>query len=144
MCYCLLCCVCFMCSASMCDKDGKEDVVTKQKVRLVNGCGEKIYVASSFLSYSFVKPSDFLMLDGLDGLIAVDHGGEYVVSIDLKIKGSHTDMNSKVCQFLIFKEGTIESHSVQELMVDNIYDKRLVYTFAELKRNGYRIVYTGE
>jgi len=126
----------------MCSKEDEPN--NCHDVTFLNRTNDKIYVGCVLNSWAYIVPSDILMKNGLAGLSPLGPGESFSMLVDFEDIINGANLDSSLCQFLVFKESTIENNSVQDIMKNYIYDKRLVYTFAELKRNGYRIVYTGE
>lgn len=47
-------------------------------------------------------------------------------------------------QIIIFKQSTIDKYTKEELMEQEIFDKRYIFTYDDLKAMDYKVVYTGE
>lgn len=47
-------------------------------------------------------------------------------------------------QFYIFKKSTLDKYTVEELIEGNIFDKRIIISYDDLKANDFKIVYTGD
>lgn len=47
-------------------------------------------------------------------------------------------------QIIIFKQSTLDKYTKEELIENDIFDKRYVLTYEELEAMGFKIVYTGE
>lgn len=136
---CLLCCVFLVCSASTCADDEPDE---RHYVQLVNDTSYNIYVGFLINGKYRLVPSDILMEHGLDGLALVKPGESLSVSVDFNnVNEAYPDC--LFCQFLVFHETTIENHSVQEIMTEYIYDKRLVYSSDELEKRDYIVRYSG-
>lgn len=137
---CLLCCVFLVCSASTCADDEPDE---RHYVQLVNDTSYNIYVGFLINGKYRLVPSDILMEHGLAGLTLLKSGETLSVSVDLN-NINENNPKSLFCQFLIFNETTIDSHSVQEIMTEYIYDKRLIYSLNELEGKDYQVIYSGD
>lgn len=134
---CLLCCVFLVCSASTCADDKPDN---RHYVQLVNETSYSIYVGFLINGKYRLVPSDILMEHGLAGLSLVKPGESLSVSVDFN-NVNESNPDCLFCQFLVFHETTIESHSVQEIMTEYIYDKRLVYSSDDLIKRDYIVRY---
>lgn len=47
-------------------------------------------------------------------------------------------------QIIIFKQSTMDKYTEDELVEKNIFDKRYMFTYDELKKMNFKITYTGE
>lgn len=52
--------------------------------------------------------------------------------------------NNQKLYIFIYKQSTLDTHSWEEIQLENLYDKRYSFTLEELKAMNWTIVYNGE
>ncbi len=128
-------CAGFMCMATTCNEE-----IESYDMVVSNDSTQTIYVLDVTVSYLYV--SDGVPSFNLNNLEAISSGETHVY----KEKKSHVNYNDtpneKVfLQIVVFNQDQINNYTAEELHENNIFEKQLIISYADLIKRDCRIYY---
>lgn len=132
----LLCFVSALFTAMTCDDSNIESVT----VTFENKSGDSLYVDD------FMFMDDTTFLSPYHVFVLMPYPIEYVPQNGFYEQQANLRMLEQGYKFqlIVFKKGTLDRYSKDELVEGNIFDKRYVLSYDELKVTDFKIVYTGD
>lgn len=136
--YILICLTFIVLTATTCD----DSTVYYRDVILLNSIDETIYVEDFMFSdqAELLSPYHVFNLIDLRALKEIPKGSTFIGKFPMLEKAD----NKMKYQIIIFKQSTLDKYTKEELVENDIFDKRYVLTYEELEAMGFKIVYTGE
>ena len=134
--------VCLICNAcSWLAEDPGVDV-NWQNIQIMNKSGEKIYALEfMFKDSTLLTPQYVFEVFGGKLLIETENDSSFIGKIP--IPETEDEANS-LYQVIIFKQSTIDKYSKEELIEKNIFDKRYLLNYNELKKVNFKMTYSGD
>lgn len=134
--------VCLICNAcSWLAEDPGVDV-NWQNIQIMNKSGEKIYALEFMFKDSILLTPQYVFeVFGGKLLIETENDSSFIGKIP--IPETEDEANS-LYQVIIFKQSTIDKYSKEELIEKNIFDKRYLLNYNELKKVNFKMTYSGD
>lgn len=136
--YCMICAIGLLCTASQCSDD--EPVQPEPEYKLVcvtNNVDEAIYIDyRAFTNYTWFTPAETLLANGIQGMIKIEPTENVVLKIQDK-----SNKTSDYCQILVIRQSTFDSHTVQDIMINNIFDKRYLFKYSEIEGDSLELIF---
>ena len=133
--------VCLICNAcSWLAEDPGVDVYY-QDVKIINKSGETIYAADvMFGDTTLLTPKHVFKM--FDPRILREAYNDSCFIGKIAIPETEDEANS-LYQVIIFKQSTIDKYSKEEIIKQNIFDKRYELSYNELKKVNFKMIYSG-
>ena len=134
--------VCLICNAcSWLAEDPGVDV-NWQNIQIMNKSGEKIYALEfMFKDSTLLTPQYVFEVFGGKLLIETENDSSFIGRIP--IPDNELQVNDKY-QVIIFKQSTLDKYSKEKLIEKNIFDKRYLLNYNELKKVNFKMTYSGD
>lgn len=131
-----LCLMAMFCTASACE-DFEEDMID---VWLENKSEETIWVkGASFTDGRLISPYDVFRFENNVRDVKPEDTYKFWRCI-----GPERLEQGIEFQIIVFKQSTIDKYTTEELIEQEIFDKRYSLSYDDLKAMDYKVVYTGE
>ena len=137
----IFCTVCVLCNACSCMIGNPGEHVYYQDVKVINKSGETIYALEfMFKDSTLLTPQYVFEVFGGKLLIETENDSSFIGKIP--IPDNELQANDKY-QVIIFKQSTLDKYSKEEIIKQNIFDKRYELSYNELKKMNFKITYSG-
>ena len=138
----IFCMVCVLYNACSCLIGNPGEDVYYQDVKVINKSGETIYALEfMFKDSTLLTPQYVFEVFGGKLLIETENDSSFIGKIP--IPETEDEANS-LYQVIIFKQSTIDKYSKEELIEKNIFDKRYLLNYNELKKVNFKMTYSGD
>ena len=138
----IFCTVCVLCNACSCMIGNPGEDVYYQDVKVINKSGETIYAADfMFGDTTLLTPKHVFKM--FDPRILREAYNDSCFIGKIAIPETEDEANS-LYQVIIFKQSTIDKYSKEELIEKNIFDKRYLLNYNELKKVNFKMTYSGD
>lgn len=133
--------VCLICNACSWLAEDPGVNVNWQNIQIMNKSGEKIYALEfMFKDSTLLTPQYVFEVFGGKLLIETENDSSFIGKIP--IPDNELQANDKY-QVIIFKQSTLDKYSKEEIIKQNIFDKRYELSYNELKKMNFKITYSG-
>ena len=138
----IFCTVCVLCNACSCMIGNPGEDVYYQDVKVINKSGETIYALEfMFKDSTLLTPQYVFEVFGGKLLIETENDSSFIGKIP--IPDNELQANDKY-QVIIFKQSTLDKYSKEEIIKQNIFDKRYELSYNELKKVNFKMTYSGD
>lgn len=134
--------VCLICNACSWLAEDPGVNVNWQNVQIMNKSGEKIY-ALDFMFYDSTLLTPQHVFELFDGKLLIETENDSSFIGKIPIPDNDLEANDKY-QVIIFKQSTLDKYSKEEIIKQNIFDKRYELSYNELKKVNFKMTYSGD